>query len=42
MQRQVYCLENKDFNIWFHIWDRLIYIPGALVMLYGFWLSLTV
>jgi len=38
MQRQVYRLQNKDFNIW----DRLIYIPGALVMLYGFWLSLTV
>ena len=42
MQRQHYHLENKDLNIWFNIWDRLVYIPGALVMLYGLWLSLNV
>ena len=42
MQRQVYRLDHKNMNLWFHILDRLIYIPGALVMLYGLWLSLNV
>ena len=23
------------------LWDRLLYLPGALVLAYGFWLSLT-
>ena len=23
------------------LWDRLLYLPGALVLVYGFWLSLT-
>ncbi len=42
MQRQGHHLENKDFNFWFQIRNRLVYIPGALVLIYGFWLSLSV
>ena len=23
------------------LWDRLLYLPGALILVFGFWLSLT-
>ena len=41
MQKQTYHLQNKHINLWFHVRDRLVYIPGALILIYGFWLSLT-
>ncbi len=41
MQKQSHRLANKYFNAWSHVRVRLVYIPGGLVLLYGFWLSLT-
>lgn len=42
MQKQDYRLENKEANLWCHIRSSIIYIPGALILLYGCWLSLNV
>jgi len=41
MQKQGHRLVNKNFNAWLRLRERLVYIPGGLVLLYGFWLSLT-
>ena len=27
---------------WSRVRERLVYLPGGLILLYGFWLSLTV
>ncbi len=42
MQKQGYRLQSKNTKTWFRARDRLVYIPGALVLAYGIWLSLTV
>ena len=41
MQKHEYRLSSKYVNAWLHLRERLVYIPGGLVLLYGFWLSLT-
>jgi len=41
MQKQGHSLANKYFYAWSRIRERLVYLPGGLVLLYGFWLSLT-
>ena len=28
-------------RLWFRVRQALVYFPGALVLIYGFWLSLT-
>ncbi len=35
-------LPVKETDIRLRLRDRLVYVPGALILLYGFWLSLTV
>ncbi len=42
MQKQDYRLQSKNTKTWFRMRDRLVYIPGVLVLVYGIWLSLTV
>jgi len=39
MQRQSHQIQ---FNVdWLVLKDRLVYLPGALILGYGFWLTLT-
>jgi hypothetical protein len=33
--------QGKVINTWILFSHRLVYLPGALVLIYGFWLSLT-
>jgi hypothetical protein len=33
--------QGKIINIWILFSHRLVYLPGAAVLIYGFWLSLT-
>ena len=30
----------RGTTIWMRFKQRLVYLPGALILLYGFWLSL--
>ncbi len=41
MQKQDYHWQSKNTKAWFRVRDRLVYIPGALVLVYGLWLSLS-
>ena len=41
MQRQEYRHSYRGTSIWYRFRQRLVYLPGALVLAYGFWLSLT-
>ena len=43
MQRQPHNNRVRDLNfrLRLRLTDRLVYLPGALVMAYGFWLTLT-
>jgi hypothetical protein len=42
MQRHEYRLTDKHAGIKFRLRDFLVYIPGAFILTYGLWLSLTV
>ena len=33
---------NQRLNAWARVRQRLVYLPGAMVLAYGFWLTLTV
>ena len=33
--------QGKVINTWILCSNRLVYLPGAVVLIYGFWLSLT-
>ena len=33
---------NRPMTDWMALKQWLVYVPGAVIMLYGFWLSLTV
>ena len=39
MERQNY--QNQFSTDWSRLKDRLLYLPGALILGYGFWLTLT-
>jgi hypothetical protein len=41
MRKQDYRLPIKDGDIRNTLLQRLVYIPGALILVYGCWLSLT-
>jgi len=41
MQRQPHNNRVRDLNSRLRLADRLVYLPGALVLAYGFWLTLT-
>jgi len=41
MRKRQHRLQINDVDIRKTLLDRLVYIPGALVLAYGFWLSLT-
>ena len=41
MRKQDYSLEIKGGDIRNTLLQRLVYIPGALILAYGRWLSLT-
>lgn len=41
MQRLDFRHSYRGTNVWNRFRDRLVYIPGALVLAYGIWLSLT-
>ncbi len=41
MQRQPHIALVRALNIRLQLTDRLVYLPGALVLAYGFWLTLT-
>jgi len=41
MQRQPHNKRLRGLNSRLRLVDRLVYLPGALVMAYGFWLTLT-
>ncbi len=41
MQRHPRNNRVRDFDTRLRLVDRLIYLPGAMVLAYGFWLSLT-
>lgn len=34
--------QNHSGIEWLHLKQRLVYLPGAVILAYGFWLSLTV
>jgi hypothetical protein len=40
MERQSY--QNQSGIGWSSLKERLVYLPGAVVLVYGLWLSLTV
>ena len=42
MRKHDYRLQIKDGDIRKTLLQRLVYIPGALILVYGCWLSLTV
>lgn len=42
MQRLYDRHRYRNASIWLRFRQRLVYLPGALVLLYGFWLSLTI
>lgn len=33
--------KNRNFQNWGRIREQLVYLPGAVVIAYGFWLSLS-
>lgn len=41
MQRLDYRLHYKSSSFWTRFKQNLVYLPGALVIVYGFWLTLT-
>jgi len=41
LQRKPHNNRVRDLNSRLRLTDRLVYLPGALVMAYGFWLTLT-
>ena len=41
MQRLEYRHNYRNTNLWMRFRQWLVYLPGALVLAYGFWLSLT-
>lgn len=41
MQRQPRNYRVGGFNTRLRLADRLVYLPGAVVLAYGFWLTLT-
>ena len=41
MRKQDYRLQIKDGGIR-ALFQRMVYIPGAVILIYGCWLSLTV
>lgn len=32
-------MNTTNYQVWNRIKERLIYLPGAVVLVYGFWLS---
>ena len=40
MQKRDYRHSFRGASVWTRFRHRLVYLPGAMVMLYGFWLSL--
>jgi hypothetical protein len=42
MRKQDYRLQIKDGGIRNALFQRMVYIPGAVILIYGCWLSLTV
>ena len=40
MHRLDYRHSYRSSNLWMRFRQRLVYLPGALVLAYGFWLSL--
>ena len=45
MEKQFYQAQpeaNQTGIDWSRIRERLVYVPGAIVLAYGFWLSVTV
>lgn len=41
MEQLNYRDQGKLTTIWSMLKQRIIYLPGAAIILYGFWLSLT-
>ena len=41
MQTLYYRQTRRGAGLWNRFLERLVYLPGALVLAYGFWLSLT-
>ena len=41
MQQLDYRHSRRGGGFWNRIVERLVYLPGALVLMYGFWLSLS-
>ncbi|MDH3761519.1 MAG: hypothetical protein OEU50_11100 [Gammaproteobacteria bacterium] len=41
MQRKARNYRNRDYRTRLRLLDRLLYLPGAMLLAYGFWLSLT-
>jgi hypothetical protein len=33
--------QDKAINTWSRVMHRLVYLPGAMLLIYGCWLSLT-
>ena len=42
MEQLNYRYQRKLPITWSNLKQRMIYLPGAAIILYGFWLSLTV
>ena len=40
MQRQYHRMQLKDFGSRTQLKNKLVYVPGALVLAYGIWLVL--
>ena len=41
MQPLDYRYPRRAAGLWNRLAERLVYLPGALVLIYGFWLSLS-
>jgi len=41
MKIQPHSARARDLDIRLRLLDRLVYLPGALVLAYGFWLTLS-
>ena len=42
MEQSAYRDQRKLTTTWSMLKQRIIYLPGAVIILYGFWLSLTI
>jgi len=42
MEQLSYRDQRKLITGWSKLKQRIIYLPGAVIILYGFWLSLTI